>query len=103
MLCSAAVTADVLSEQSLINSWHNLLPFYFVIIEEEEDDSHHYETLNLKPTPSSVPSPTSKSIPLYSVPTINLHSCIQVNNCIIRLIHGDISEHIADVLVHSGG
>lgn len=41
--------------------------------------------------------------PSYRPPTVQLHSCVQVNNCVIRLLLGNIVDHAADVLVHAGG
>jgi len=42
-------------------------------------------------------------VPPIPVPTVSLQSCVQVKNCIIRLVKGDLSNHAADVLVHSSG
>lgn len=97
------------------------------------DGSHHYETIDFErsveqpklelitptSTPPKVPDATVPTVPalpalptlptlpaqptLPPVPTVNLCCCIQVNNCIIRLTSGDISEHAADVIVHSSG
>ncbi|XP_067933644.1 uncharacterized protein [Watersipora subatra] len=74
----------------------------------ESEESHLYESVNpIEPAVEDLENKQDKGesyLKMIShLPIVQLHSCIQVNNTIIRLIYGDISEHRADVLVHSGG
>lgn len=82
--------------------------------EQAMEDSHIYDTVDtvdtesttegplcVKSTPPTVSYPVPG--PVSHIPPIWLRSCIQVNNCIVRLVQGNLSAHAADVLVHSGG
>jgi len=42
-------------------------------------------------------------IPIPFVPPVSLQCCIQINNCVVRLIKGDLRKHAAEVLIHSKG
>lgn len=58
------------------------------------------------PLPLLLPKlPKSRAEPqkLLYKPGVDLRDCIQINNCVVRLLLGDISEHPADVLVNSSG
>ena len=63
---------------------------------------------------SSIPAPPPPPLPTLPVtqdshmrllykPGVDLRNCIQIKNCVVRLVLGDISEHPADVLVNSQG
>ncbi|KAF6022287.1 PARP14 [Bugula neritina] len=92
--------------------------------QDASNESHIYETISILSTeppfsdvkevpasanqqapaqPVSPPPVQHALIPIPLVPPVSLQCCIQVNNCVVRLVRGDLSKHAAEVLIHSRG